>query len=101
MRRARFQDGSWTFQSAGEKHGKDNPEGAHNGDLLNLEDASDGRGSASPLDANVTAGDGPASLFQPGGTAIVIHAAADDYKSDPAGNSSLLGCPPPIVLYGF
>src|SRR6202167_6353162 len=54
------------FNPAGKKHGEDNPEGAHNGDLLNLEVAADGRGSASLLDANVTLGDGPASLFQPG-----------------------------------
>src|SRR5580658_5009147 len=67
--------------------GKDNPEGAHNGDLLNLEVAADGHGSASLLDAAVTLGDGPISLFQPAGTAIVIHAGPDDYKTDPAGNS--------------
>jgi Cu-Zn family superoxide dismutase len=39
------------------------------------------------LDTNVTLGEGPTSLFQPGGTSIVIHASLDDYKTDPAGNS--------------
>src|SRR5580692_4372745 len=82
-----FKTAGGHFNPAGKKHGKDNPEGAHNGDLLNLEVAADGHGSASLLDAAVTLGDGPTSLFQPGGTAIVIHAAADDYKTDPAGNS--------------
>jgi superoxide dismutase, Cu-Zn family len=82
-----FKTAGGHFNPAEKKHGKDNAEGAHNGDLLNLEIAADGRGSASLLDASVTLGDGPASLFQPGGTAIVIHAAADDYKTDPAGNS--------------
>jgi Cu-Zn family superoxide dismutase len=82
-----FKTAGGHFNPAGKKHGKDNPEGAHNGDLLNLEVAADGHGSASLLDAAVTLGDGPISLFQPAGTAIVIHAGPDDYKTDPAGNS--------------
>ena len=82
-----FKTAGGHFNPAGKKHGKDNPEGPHNGDLLNLEVGADGHGTASLLDANATLGDGPTSVFQPGGTAIVIHAAADDYKTDPAGNS--------------
>jgi Cu-Zn family superoxide dismutase len=82
-----FKTAGGHFNPAGKKHGKDNPEGPHNGDLLNLEVGADGHGAASLLDANVTLGDGPGSLFQPGGTAIVIHAGPDDYKTDPAGNS--------------
>jgi Cu-Zn family superoxide dismutase len=83
------------FNPAGKKHGKDNPEGEHNGDLLNLEIGADGHGIASLLDANVTLGDGPTSLFQPSGTAIVIHAGPDDYKTDPAGNSGArIACGP-------
>jgi Cu-Zn family superoxide dismutase len=35
----------------------------------------------------VTLGDGGNSLFHSGGTALVIHAGPDDYKTDPAGNS--------------
>ena len=34
-----------------------------------------------------TLGAGPNSLFTNGGTALVIHAKADDLKSDPAGNA--------------
>lgn len=75
------------FDPAGKKHGKDNPEGPHNGDLPNLEVGADGHATVSILDANVSLGDGPNSLFQPGGTSIVIHAGPDDYKTDPAGNS--------------
>jgi len=69
------------------KHGKDNPEGPHAGDLLNLEVNADGLGKASLLDQNVTLGQGQSSLFHEGGTSLVIHANADDYKTDPAGNS--------------
>lgn len=75
------------FNPANKKHGKDNPAGPHNGDLLNLTVGSDGRASANLLDANVSLSSGANSLFQPGGTAIVIHAGPDDYKTDPSGNS--------------
>ena len=82
------------FTSAGphlnpssKKHGKDNPEGPHAGDLLNLEVNADGLGKASLLDQNVMLGQGQSSLFHEGGTSLVIHANADDYKTDPAGNS--------------
>jgi superoxide dismutase, Cu-Zn family len=72
---------------ASKKHGKDNPDGPHAGDLLNLEVGADGNGKASLSDANATLGEGPNSLFHEGGTALVIHEKADDYKTDPAGNS--------------
>jgi len=69
------------------KHGKDNPEGPHAGDLLNLVVKADGTGKATLLDTMVTLGDGPNSLFHDGGTALVIHEKEDDYKTDPTGNS--------------
>lgn len=82
-----FKTAGGHFNPAGKKHGKDNPDGSHNGDLLNLEVGADGHATGSFLAANVTLGNGPSSLFQPDGTAIVIHAGPDDYKTDPAGNS--------------
>jgi superoxide dismutase, Cu-Zn family len=52
-----------------------------------------GVGKASLVDPNVTLGVGPNSLFHEGGTSLVIHANADDYKTDPAGNSgSRIAC---------
>lgn len=75
------------FNPMSKKHGKDNPEGPHAGDLLNIEVGPDGTGKASLSDAEVTLGDGPNSLFHEGGTALVIHEKADDYKTDPAGSS--------------
>lgn len=47
----------------------------------------DGTGKASISDPDVTLGAGPNSLFHEGGTALVVHEKADDYKTDPAGNS--------------
>ena len=82
------------FTSAGahlnpemKKHGKDNPEGPHAGDMANLEVGPDGTAKTTVVQAGVTLGDGPNSLFHEGGTALVIHHDADDYKTDPAGNS--------------
>lgn len=71
----------------GKKHGKDNPEGPHAGDLLNIEAKADGTAKATLLDTMATLGDGANSVFHDGGTALVIHANKDDYKTDPAGNS--------------
>ena len=75
------------FNPASKKHGKDSPEGPHIGDLLNIEVGTDGTGKALLSDPDVTLGDGPNSLFHDGGTALVIHEKADDYKTDPSGNS--------------
>jgi Cu-Zn family superoxide dismutase len=69
------------------KHGKDNPEGPHAGDLLMIDAKADGTAKATLLDTMVTLGDGANSLFHDGGTAIVIHEKEDDYKTDPTGNS--------------
>jgi superoxide dismutase, Cu-Zn family len=88
------------FKSAGphlnpsaKKHGKDNPAGQHAGDLLNLEVKADGTARATLLDTMATLADGPSSVFHDGGTAIVIQAKEDDYKTDPAGNSgSRIAC---------
>jgi Cu-Zn family superoxide dismutase len=68
-------------------HGMDNPMGPHAGDLMNITVDAKGKAKATLADANVTLGAGDNSLFHDGGTALVIHATADDYKTDPAGNS--------------
>jgi superoxide dismutase, Cu-Zn family len=82
------------FKSAGphfnpdaKKHGLENPEGHHAGDMQNFIIDVKGKADATVEDKDVTLGDGPHSLFSNGGTAIVIHAKADDMKTDPSGNS--------------
>jgi len=75
------------FNPTMKKHGKDNPDGAHAGDLPNFTVAKNGKGKATITADMVTLGDGANSLFHPGGTALVVHAGPDDYKTDPAGNS--------------
>ena len=75
------------FNPGGKQHGAENPNGPHAGDLPNFEVDAKGVGDVSFAVPNMTLGDGPSSLFHPGGTALVIHAAADDKKTDPAGNA--------------
>lgn len=70
----------------GKQHGKDNPMGMHMGDLPNVTIGADGTGTATvPLGGTAKALF--AALFDADGSAIVVHAAADDYKTDPSGNS--------------
>jgi Cu-Zn family superoxide dismutase len=75
------------FNPAAKKHGTMNPEGPHAGDLPNLVVAASGEGGLDVTTKAVTLGPGPNSLVGPGGTALVVHAAADDLKTDPTGNS--------------
>ncbi|MBB6729898.1 superoxide dismutase family protein [Cohnella zeiphila] len=83
------------FASAGEhfntthkQHGFYNPKGFHVGDLPNIQVAADGTVKADIESKNVTLKKGEAnSLLKKGGTSIVIHEKADDYVTDPSGNS--------------
>jgi Cu-Zn family superoxide dismutase len=69
------------------KHGRDNPQGAHLGDLANLEVGGDGAAKASFDLAGATMGSGVTSFADIDGTALIIHAKPDDYKTDPSGAS--------------
>lgn len=75
------------FNPESKKHGKDNPEGAHAGDLSNIEVGADGTVKTTATAPGVSLGSGPTSLFPPTGTSLVIHEKPDDYKTDPAGNA--------------
>jgi superoxide dismutase, Cu-Zn family len=54
---------------------------------MNFDVSADGTARFSVVNTAVTLGDGPNSLFHEGGTALVIHEKADDYKTDPTGNA--------------
>ncbi len=82
-----FKSAGGHFNPGGKKHGHMNPEGAHAGDLPNLTVGENGKGKTAYTAKGVTLGEGADSLFGPEGTTLVIHADADDEKSDPAGNS--------------
>jgi Cu-Zn family superoxide dismutase len=75
------------FNPEMKKHGLQNPEGPHAGDMNNFTVAADGTAKGTTTDPRVTLGTGANSVFANGGTALVIHAGPDDMKTDPAGNA--------------
>jgi Cu-Zn family superoxide dismutase len=77
------------FNPDGKKHGLQNPDGHHAGDMMNFSVNEQGVAKLKLTDNDVSLGDGTDShsLFSNGGTALVIHANADDMKTDPSGNS--------------
>lgn len=75
------------FNPDGKKHGLHNPEGPHAGDAPNFKVDANGKAKGTVGAPNITLGDDPHSVFTGGGTALVIHAKADDQKTDPSGNS--------------
>lgn len=84
-----------TFETAGDhfnpdnkKHGLKNPEGAHAGDMNNFTVNRNGTSMATVTNKFVNMGaEGGTSLFGGNGTSLIIHAEADDQKTDPSGNS--------------
>lgn len=85
-----FKNAGGHFNPEHKEHGLNNPKGHHAGDLPNLEVNEKGRIVAQMLNRDVTiskfsTGDNRASLFDKDGSAIVIHAGADDNKSQPSG----------------
>jgi Cu-Zn family superoxide dismutase len=76
------------FNPAAKKHGLQSAEGAHGGDMPNITVTANGTLKFVVQNAQVTLADGqPNSVFVNGGTAIVIHAKADDMMTDPSGNA--------------
>ena len=83
----KFESAGAHWNPAAKKHGRDNPEGAHLGDLANLEVGADGAASANFTVAGAMMASGAKMLADADGTALVVHAKPDDYKTDPSGNS--------------
>ncbi|MFS0691155.1 superoxide dismutase family protein [Sporosarcina sp. 179-K 8C2 HS] len=83
-----FESAGGHFNPTGASHGLDHEEGPHAGDLPNLEVGPDGTVKEEFFVENLTLTPGEEnSLFHDGGTALVIHAEADDGKTQPSGNS--------------
>jgi Cu-Zn family superoxide dismutase len=74
----KFESAGPHFNPDGKKHGLYNPDGPHAGDVNNFTVRKDGTAKATLVASRMTL-DAP--------TALVIHAGADDLKTDPAGNS--------------
>lgn len=71
---------------SGHQHGKDNPAGSHLGDLPNITVDGHGNGELAQT-LTVDAATFRAQLGDADGAAVVVHAAPDDYRTDPSGNS--------------
>lgn len=75
------------FNPDGKQHGLQNPAGAHVGDMPNLVADAAGKASVTAVAQRATLAAGATSLFDTDGSAVVIHANADDDKTDPTGNA--------------
>lgn len=76
------------WNPTGQQHGKDNPQGMHKGDLPNLLVGTDGRGSFEYTIPNAWVSGGRSNVLMDGdGAVVVIHQSADDFRTDPSGNS--------------
>jgi superoxide dismutase, Cu-Zn family len=83
-----FQSAGGHFNPLGKHHGLKSPTGPHAGDLPNVTVGPDGKANLDAVASLVTLREGEKnSLFQPGGTSLVIHAGPDDNVTDPAGNA--------------
>jgi Cu-Zn family superoxide dismutase len=89
-----FESAGGHFNPASKKHGLMAAEGPHAGDMPNLHVPAGGELVVEVLNSNVTLEKGkPNSVFGADGSALVIHAAVDDYKTDPTGNAGgRIGC---------
>lgn len=79
--------GAGAGAGAGPQHGLMSAGGHHGGDMPNQYVGADGVLRSQVLNTAVTLSAGPRSLLDADGSALVIHAAADDYTSQPAGNA--------------
>jgi len=71
------------WNPTGKQHGLNNPQGPHAGDMPNIEVAANGNLNQTVVLPHATL----AELLDADGASIMIHAQADDYVSQPAGNS--------------
>lgn len=85
---APFTSAGGHFNPASKKHGMEAAEGSHAGDMPNLHIPGNGELTIEIANPMVSLVKGqPNSVFDADGSAIIIHAGVDDYKTDPTGNA--------------
>lgn len=82
-----FESAGPHWNPTGAQHGTENDAGPHMGDLPNLTVGADGTGRLEATIQGATLGAGANSMMDSDGTSILIHERADDYRTDPAGDS--------------
>lgn len=83
------------YNPTGMDHGKMSENGPHAGDMMNLEVGADGTGTLTVINERVSIkGDhGLPALLDADSTALIIHAKADDYVTQPTGAAGpRIGC---------
>jgi Cu-Zn family superoxide dismutase len=76
------------FNPGNKKHGMMAAEGEHAGDMPNLFIPANGELTVEVQNAAITLEKGkPNSVFDADGSAVIIHANKDDYKTDPTGDA--------------
>ena len=84
---APFESAGPHFNPGNHKHGILSGEG-HAGDMPNLHVPQSGELSVEVVNSAISLEQGkPNSVFDNDGSSLVVHAKADDYKTDPAGNA--------------
>ena len=84
---APFTSAGGHFNPTNKQHGAENAMGMHAGDMPNITVPAGGKLTFDILNHDVTLKAGANSLMDADGSAVMLHAAADDYKGDPAGNA--------------
>jgi Cu-Zn family superoxide dismutase len=82
-----FETAGGHFNPAGAQHGLLNEAGPHAGDMPNIHVPDGGAITVEVLDTFVTLSEGETSLLDADGSALLVHAMADDYMTDPAGEA--------------
>lgn len=75
------------FDVGGHQHGKLDPKGPHAGDMENITVNKYGFARTTMTMTSISLAPGPNSVFDADGSAVVIHAGPDDFKTQPAGGS--------------
>lgn len=83
-----FESAGAHFAPMGNQHGFDNPEGPHAGDMRNQTADSSGQFAVDVTNDMVSLTEGEDGyLLDEDGSALMVHSQADDYQTDPGGNS--------------
>src|SRR6185312_13818004 len=83
----KFDSAGGHFHIGKVEHGFDSGKGPHNGDMANFFADKDGHAKIELVNTEVSLGSEKNSLVKSGGTSLVIHEKADDYKTQPSGDA--------------